>query len=82
MDMDAERPLPQPDFRLAAHSFREISVQLERCQNLPAVDGGARLVEVLDTVAERMMNMERLMTRRFDSLDQKVDALSRRMDVT
>lgn len=79
--MDAEHALPQPDFDVIASSFRVASEHLDRCRNLPAVDGGARLSGILETLLERFTGLERMVQRRFDDVDAKLDDLARRVRV-
>ncbi|KAF4585672.1 hypothetical protein GQ602_004977 [Ophiocordyceps camponoti-floridani] len=70
-----ERPFEQPDFGQVAHSFRHAADHLERCGNLPAVDGGARLMQAMETIMERLTTLEQTMNRRFDQVERRVDGL-------
>ncbi|KAF4584258.1 hypothetical protein GQ602_005631 [Ophiocordyceps camponoti-floridani] len=63
----------QPDFPLAANSLRSVADQLERCGNLPAVDGGDRLVQRLDAVLEQLA----MLNHKVDGLDRKVTVSNR-----
>lgn len=38
----------QPDFSAIGSGFRELGDQFLRCENLPAVDSGARLLQALE----------------------------------
>ncbi|KJZ68489.1 hypothetical protein HIM_12119 [Hirsutella minnesotensis 3608] len=70
--MNAERQRPQPDFPLAAESLRSVAEQLERCGNLPAVDGGAHLVDRMDRMEALLREIRGMlhgMSRRMDASD-------------
>ncbi|PFH54914.1 hypothetical protein XA68_11909 [Ophiocordyceps unilateralis] len=70
--MAAERVPPQPNFPLAADNLRSVAEQLERCENLPAVDGGARLgdrIERMEALLREIRGMLQGMHRRMDVLD-------------
>ncbi|KAM4060281.1 hypothetical protein HRG_002126 [Hirsutella rhossiliensis] len=77
-----EEALNQPDFSEAAGGLRTAADHLDRCRNLPAVDGGARLAETLQTVLERIGALERTMQRRFDQVDRRMDGLDRKVTVS
>ncbi|PHH82085.1 hypothetical protein CDD83_3368 [Cordyceps sp. RAO-2017] len=70
--MEQDASLRQPNFSLAAESMRTVADQLERCGNLPAVDGGARLAETLQTVLERIDALERTIHHRIDTLERTI----------
>ncbi|KJZ74949.1 hypothetical protein HIM_05680 [Hirsutella minnesotensis 3608] len=75
-----EHPLEQPDFPLAVRSLETLTEQVARCQNLPAIDGGRRLAEVLEAIRGEMREMRnemRTINRRLDGLDRKVTAGTR-----
>jgi hypothetical protein len=74
--MEAEPGL-QPDFMQVANNLRVVSDHLERCRNLPAVDGGAHVAAMLQTVLNRLGDLDRKM----DRVDRKVDDLGRRLIV-
>ncbi|KAF4513228.1 hypothetical protein G6O67_000526 [Ophiocordyceps sinensis] len=65
-----EQVLDQPDFSRVAHDLRDAADHFERCGNLPAVDGGARLMQRMDAILEQLT-----------LLNRKVDGLDRRMTV-
>ncbi|KAM4054984.1 hypothetical protein HRG_005798 [Hirsutella rhossiliensis] len=72
-----EHPLEQPDFPLAVRSLETLTEQVARCQNLPAVDGGLRLAQVLAEMRNDMRDMRnemRTVNRKLDDLDRKVTA--------
>lgn len=62
--------MDQPDFSRVAHDLRDAADHFERCGNLPAVDGGARLMQRMDAILEQLT-----------LLNRKVDGLDRRMTV-
>lgn len=70
MDNARQGP-PQPDFGHAADSLRSVADHLELCGNLPSVDSGARLLEMMQTLLDR-----------FTRLERKVDAMDRKLSVT
>jgi hypothetical protein len=47
----------QPDFSAISSGFRELGDQFRRCENLPAVDGGARLLQALEGLREDVQGM-------------------------
>lgn len=59
-----------PDFVAAANSLREVVDQVERCQFLPAVEGGAQLARTLEAIAARL-----------DRIDAQLTTMSRKMSV-
>ncbi|KAF4592180.1 hypothetical protein GQ602_002479 [Ophiocordyceps camponoti-floridani] len=69
--MDARAAPPQPNFETISDSFDALSQQFALCGNLPAVDGGARLVHMVQAVLNRL-----------DALDRKVDGLDRKVTVS
>ncbi|KJZ70040.1 hypothetical protein HIM_10573 [Hirsutella minnesotensis 3608] len=77
-----ERALEQPDFSQVAQSFRDAADHFERCGNLPAVDGGARLMQAMETVMERLTALEQTMRRGFVDMGQRMDAFDRRVTAT
>lgn len=58
----------QPNFSTAAGGLRLAADHLELCEHLPAVDGGARLIQRMDAVLEQLT----LLNRKVDTLDRKV----------
>ncbi|KAM4058829.1 hypothetical protein HRG_014077 [Hirsutella rhossiliensis] len=76
-----DRPLEQPDFAEAADGLRRAAVHLDRCRNLPAVDGGERLAQTLEAILHRLGALEQTVRRRFDEFDLKLDGFQRRMVV-
>ncbi|XP_044724242.1 uncharacterized protein HRG_02138 [Hirsutella rhossiliensis] len=77
-----ERARQQPDFSQVAHNFRDAAEHFERCENLPAVDGGARLLERMELMMERFTALEQTMNRRFDQVDRRMDGLDRKVIVS
>ncbi|KJZ68835.1 hypothetical protein HIM_11775 [Hirsutella minnesotensis 3608] len=71
--------LEQPDFGRVARSFRTAADDFERCGNLPAVDGGARLMLTMEAMMERLTALEQTMNRRFDQVDHRMDAFDRQL---
>ncbi len=49
-----EQAAQQPDFGRLASNFRDIGEHVARFANLPAVDGGARLMSRMDTILEEI----------------------------
>lgn len=70
--------MDQPDFSQVAHNFRDAATHFERCGNLPAVDGGARLMQRMDAVLEQLA----LLNRKVDGLDRRMDSLDRKVTVS
>lgn len=68
-----------PNFHQVAAGLRLASDHLERCQDLPAIDGGQRLGQLLNTLLERFTALETTMRRRFDQVDARLDDLNRRV---
>ncbi|KAF4513656.1 hypothetical protein G6O67_000899 [Ophiocordyceps sinensis] len=76
--------MAQPDFPLAVRSLETLTEQVSRCQNIPAIDGGLRLTQVLEEIRNGMRDMRnevRAVNRKLDDLDRKVGGLDRRMTV-
>lgn len=73
-----EQALEQPDFGQVAHNLRDTADHFERCGNLPAVDGGVRLMQRMDAILEQLA----LLNRKVDGLDRRMDALDRKVSAT
>jgi hypothetical protein len=67
--MDNPLGRQQPDFAAAADGLRVAASHLDRCPNLPAVNGGTVLIERMDAVLEQLS----LLRRDFGDLSRKVD---------
>ncbi|KAM4065518.1 hypothetical protein HRG_012872 [Hirsutella rhossiliensis] len=80
--MEHDQVSRQPNFSTAAGGMRLVAEHLELCENLPAVEGGARLMQRMDTILERLATMEQAMRRGFLDVGQRVDALDRKVTVT
>lgn len=78
--MDAGR-LDRPDFRLLADSLRTMSDHVERCENLPAVDGSSHLLQAVQALTALVQDMRRETRRDFDQLHERVDGIQRRVMV-
>lgn len=76
--MDAPRTLPQPDFALVGDSLRVVATHLDRCQNLPAVGGTARLETLMGQMVEEMRELRRDVNQQGETLrrvDQRLNRL-------
>ncbi|QUC23176.1 uncharacterized protein UV8b_07417 [Ustilaginoidea virens] len=71
MAMNSENPLPQPNFGLISEGFGSLSEQFALCANLPAVNNGDRLVTTLQTILNRLVQLNE----KADALDRKVEDL-------
>lgn len=58
----AEHQPQQPNFEALATHFRDASEELRLCANIPALDGGNRLLDTLLQVQRQMVDMQRQMT--------------------
>ena len=76
-----EHGVQHPDFPLAVRSLETLTEQVARCQHLPAVDGGVRLMQRMEVILERLAALEQAMNRRFNGVDQRLDGLHRRVVV-
>jgi uncharacterized coiled-coil protein SlyX len=65
----------QPNFTQAAGGLRLVADQLELCSNLPAVDGGARIGEVMDAVLASLAQLNQRMTNLEGNLNQRMTTL-------
>ncbi|EGX87670.1 hypothetical protein CCM_09631 [Cordyceps militaris CM01] len=75
-----DRALQQPDCSLMASHLRGAAEQFERCVNLPAVDGGSRILERLDAMTERLDAMtERL--ERLDAMTEQLDTMTQQITI-
>lgn len=79
--MDADR-LNRPDFRLLADNLRTMSDHVERCENLPAVDGGVHVLEAVQALTALVQDLRRETRRDFDRLHERVDGMQRRVTVS
>ncbi|KAF4585429.1 hypothetical protein GQ602_004734 [Ophiocordyceps camponoti-floridani] len=62
------------------HYGADAADHLERCGNLPAVDGGIRLMERMDMMMDRLIALEQTINRRFDRVERRVDGLDNKVD--
>ncbi|KAM4060269.1 hypothetical protein HRG_002135 [Hirsutella rhossiliensis] len=76
--MEHDAGLRQPDFSTAAGALRLAAEHLELCDNLPAVDGGARLAQRMDAVLEQLT----MLNRKVDGIDRRMDVLDRKVTVS
>ncbi|KAM4065516.1 hypothetical protein HRG_004180 [Hirsutella rhossiliensis] len=77
-----EQAFEQPDFDQVAHHFRDAADHFERCGNLPAVDGGVRLMQRMDAMMERFAALEQTVRRGFTDMAQRMDGFDRKVTVT
>ncbi|RSL42029.1 hypothetical protein CEP51_016520 [Fusarium floridanum] len=69
--MDAERLSQQPDFRVVADNLRTVSDHIERCGNLPAIEGGGRFVEAVQAFTVQMQQFQLEVRRDFEDLRRR-----------
>ncbi|PNY20398.1 Uncharacterized protein TCAP_07424 [Tolypocladium capitatum] len=81
--MEQNAALRQPNFSVAAGGLRLAAEHLELCENLPSVDGGARLMQTMDAVLVQLTLLNQKvdgLDRRMEGLEHRMDGLERRMD--
>lgn len=78
--MDVHNDLP--DFGIVSDHLSTVAVHLGRCKNLPAVDGGAHVTQLLQPVVERVSALERAFERQsatLQSMDQTLKSIDHGM---
>ena len=78
--MDAEHITQQPDFRVLADNLRAVSDQVERCGNLPAIEGGRDIVRAVETLAAQMQDFRLEVRNNFNQINTRVDGIQTRVD--
>lgn len=58
---------PQPNFNRIAQIHRDLSIEMQNCQNLPAIAGTERILERFD-------RLERTMTEQFERITARMTA--------
>lgn len=69
--MDAQRLSQQPDFRVVADNLRTVSDHIERCGNLPAIEGGRHLLEAVQALTVQMQQFQLEVRREFENLRRR-----------
>ncbi|RMY32399.1 hypothetical protein D0866_06637 [Hortaea werneckii] len=62
---------PQPDFNRIAQYHRDLSTELQHCQNLPAIAGTQLILDTLNRVNERL-----------DRIEQNLENITARMSAS
>lgn len=80
-----EEPIPpQPDFRQVGRYFTDLGQQFERCANLPAIDGGNRMVEALSALHGMIRGLEQTLSQQIISgnlsISNRLDIVERRLE--
>lgn len=78
-DMDYDAAPHPPDFSTAADGLRRAADELERCANIPAVDSGVHVMQMMRALMERLEGMEQQMRRGFEGLGERMTALDRKV---
>ena len=67
-------PSPRPNLALTSQYHRQLSEELDKYQNVPALDNGNAIIRVLDRLDRKLDEF----TERFIGLAQRVDQLDTR----
>ena len=65
---------PQPDFGLIATGFTDLGEQFARCVHLPALDGGQRILQVLQRLEGKIDGLDR----RLQAVESRLQAMETR----
>ena len=68
---EATRAPEVPDFHEVARCLGSLSTQFARVANLPAVDSGTAVLTALDTLVDRLDNLQREMREGFARLENQ-----------
>ncbi|RSL94103.1 hypothetical protein CEP52_012823 [Fusarium oligoseptatum] len=69
--MDADRLSQQPDFRVVADNLRTVSDHIERCGNLPAIEGGRDLLVAVQALTAQVQRFQSEVRRDFEDLRRR-----------
>ena len=58
----------QPDFIAAAHALRAVGNELEKCPNLPAIQGGDAILTAIQDMSQQMTAQIQNLTARLDTI--------------
>lgn len=75
--MDVHNDLP--DFGIVSDHLSTVAVHLGRCKNLPAVDGGAHVTQLLQPVVERVSGAFERQSATLQSMDQTLKSIDHGM---
>ncbi|EXK75670.1 hypothetical protein FOQG_19564 [Fusarium oxysporum f. sp. raphani 54005] len=80
--MDAEHIHQQPDFGVVANNLRTVSDHIERCGNLPAIEGGRDLLLAVQALTVQVQEFRLEVRDNFDRVHHRIDDIQRRVRVT
>ena len=64
--------LPQPDFEGAAMDLRRVADQFELCPNIPSFDAGAQVARSIQTLGEKLGELETLVREGFQEVGRQI----------
>lgn len=82
-----QEPLgPQPDFTRMRDSAQDLGEQLQRCQNLTAIQGGDNIIapihqqtqQLMQQITQQINGLEQRVNARFDQIDQRFAQIDQR----